>query len=121
VDDREDARLLIGSMLRQHGAEVVKADSVEEALLSLSRALPDLVITDLAMPVRDGYDLLAAIRANGDWQRLPVLALTAQGRIDDEARAFNAGFRSFLRKPIESQELAAAVARVLTEDRDATR
>jgi CheY-like chemotaxis protein len=58
-------------------------------------------------------DLLEAIRADARWARLPVLALTAQARIGDEERAAVAGFRGFLRKPIESHELTQAIAGVL--------
>src|SRR5207253_2702733 len=111
VDDRDDARTLIAKMLQQHGADVIAARSADEALLLLAKSPPDVVVTDLAMPVRDGYSLLAAIHADERWHHLPVLALTAQGRVDDESRAASAGFHAFLRKPIDSQDLAAAVAR----------
>jgi len=98
-------------MLERHGADVTQAASADEALTILPDARPDVVVTDLAMPMRDGYSLLAAIRSDRQWDHLPILALTAQGRIDDESRAASAGFHAFLRKPIESHDLAAAVAR----------
>ena len=113
VDDREDARILIATMLRQHGAEVTAIESVEDALARIATETPDVVITDLAMPVHDGYELLASIRADARFRAIPVLALTAQGRVEDEARAKEAGFEAFLRKPIESDELAAAVDRAI--------
>ena len=113
VDDREDARLLIATMLRQHGAEVRTCQSTGDALACIGNEDPDVIITDLAMPDRDGYDLLASIRADDRYKRLPVIALTAQGRVDEEARAVAAGFETFLRKPIESTELAAAVDRAI--------
>ena len=113
VDDREDARLLIGTMLRQHGAEVTVSGSVEDALVRVAGEKPDVVITDLAMPGRDGYELLASIRSEPRFRALPVIALTAQGRVEDEARAMEAGFEAFLRKPIESDDLAAAVDRAI--------
>ena len=113
VDDREDARLLIATMLRQHGAEVTVSESPEDALVRIAGETPDVVITDLAMPGHDGYELLESIRADPRFRALPVLALTAQGRVEDEARAKEAGFEAFLRKPIEPDELAAAVDRAL--------
>ncbi len=112
VDDREDARVLIGRMLGQEGAEVVHAGSADEALAALSRARPDVVLTDLAMPERDGYDLLAMIRSDRRWNDVPVLALTAQGHMDEDRRAAAAGFQAFLRKPIEPHDLTAALMRV---------
>ena len=114
VDDRDDARVLISTMLKQHGAEVVAAESVDDALAALSDAPPHVVVTDLAMPGRDGYDLLATIRGDERWEQLPVVALTAQARAGDETRAAVAGFRAFLRKPVEAQHLAAAVASCLS-------
>ncbi|HEX7152857.1 MAG TPA: ATP-binding protein [Thermoanaerobaculia bacterium] len=110
VDDREDARLLIRTMLRKSGADVANASSVDEALALLGDFKPDVVVTDIAMPDRDGYDLLAAIRNDGTWSNLPVVALTAHGRVEDEQRASAAGFRKYLRKPVDMQELAEAVA-----------
>jgi signal transduction histidine kinase/ActR/RegA family two-component response regulator len=110
VDDREDARHIIGTILRQAGAEVAEAESVDGALSALMQVVPQVVVTDLAMPGRDGYDLLSAIRADERWRHVPVLALTAQARIGDEARAAGAGFERFLRKPIESEELTSAIA-----------
>ena len=64
------------------------------------------------MPGRDGYDLLACIRSKAEWASLPVIALTAQVGDQDERRAGAAGFQRFLRKPIDPQALASAVARV---------
>lgn len=111
VDDREDARTLIGRMLREHGAEVLQARSADEAMLLLERENADVIVTDLAMPDRDGYDLLAMIRAAGRWPDLPVLALTAHAAHGEDHRAAEAGFHAFLRKPIDSHDLVAAVAR----------
>ena len=109
VDDREDARVLISRMLTEYGAKVIPAESVDEALSLLARESPDVVLTDLAMPDRDGYDLLASIQAERQWRDLPVLALSAQGRVEDEANAVRAGFAAYLRKPIEPEALASAV------------
>ncbi|HEX6095225.1 MAG TPA: ATP-binding protein [Thermoanaerobaculia bacterium] len=111
VDDRDDARLLIARILERHGADVIKAASVDEALAALADRSPDVVMTDIAMPGRDGYDLLDAIRADRRWAQLPVLALTAQARLGDELRASQAGFLELLRKPIEPDELMAAITR----------
>jgi len=117
VDDREDARVLIARMLVRHGAEVLQADSVEDALLVLRAGRPHVVVTDIAMPVRDGYDLLVTIRADRDWSHVPVVALTAEGRLDDDVRAAAAGFCGFLRKPIEPDELAVVVAQAVAGGR----
>ncbi|HWW62955.1 MAG TPA: response regulator, partial [Thermoanaerobaculia bacterium] len=69
----------------------------------------DVVITDIAMPDRDGYELLRDIRASHDG--LPVIALTAMAMAEDRERALEAGFTEFIAKPIDPVELRAAVAR----------
>ncbi|HEU4520763.1 MAG TPA: ATP-binding protein [Thermoanaerobaculia bacterium] len=117
VDDREDARTLIATMLNRHGAEVVQAQSADEAMAVLASEDPDVVVTDLAMPDRDGYSLLQAIRADERWNHVPVLALTAGGKPEDERRATSAGFQAFLRKPIEAPALAAAIAQATNPSR----
>jgi two-component system CheB/CheR fusion protein len=82
----------------------------------LAAGPPHVVLTDLAMPGRDGYDLLATIRADHRWTNVPIVALTAGGRIDDEKRAADAGFQAFLRKPIGGPALAAALAEACRKD-----
>jgi len=69
----------------------------------LKRSRADIVLTDVAMPERDGYDLLLEIRSS--YRGLPVIALTAQARTEDEQRAQSAGFQSYLRKPIDAEHL----------------
>jgi PAS domain S-box-containing protein len=111
VDDRDDARLLIAAMLKSAGAEVALAGSAAEALEVLPQARPHVVVTDIAMPERDGYDLLEAMRARPEWRDLPVIALTAHGEADQQQRAAAAGFDDYLRKPIDVHDLTQAVAR----------
>jgi PAS domain S-box-containing protein len=119
VDDVEDARLMVSTMLRQYGADVESAASATDALGMLDRVRPHVVLTDIAMPDRDGFDLLNAVQSNASWNALPVIALTAQSGIDDERRAKAAGFRSYLRKPVDVEHLVSVLAHVANrQDRD---
>jgi PAS domain S-box-containing protein len=112
VDDSEDARLMFQTLLQKSGADVTTAASVDEALATLEHRECDIVITDVAMPRRDGYDLLREIRSStGGAEKLPILALTAQARGEDEQRARSAGFESYLRKPIDGEQLVREIAR----------
>ena len=111
VDDDTDARAMFGAMLRREGAIVMDAPSVEEALDVLERFEPDLLITDIAMPHRDGYDLLSAVRARNP--HLPVLALTAQNT--ERAKSKSAAFTRFLSKPIERKDLIRHVTETLSK------
>jgi CheY-like chemotaxis protein len=112
VDDSADVRLMFQTLLQNSGAKVSTAASVDEALASLRLNSSDIVITDVAMPLRDGYDLLREVRASvGELSGLPVMALTAQARSEDEDRARVAGFQSYLRKPVDAEQLVREVAR----------
>ena len=112
VDDEPDARELIGQLLRECGAEVHAASSAGEALATLQRVRPDLLLSDIGMPDRDGYQLIREIRrlAPEHGGRTPAIALTAFARSEDRARAMLAGYQVHVSKPIEAHELLATVA-----------
>ncbi len=116
VDDSDDARTLIETMLRGKGAEVARAASVDEALTLIDRVHPDIVITDIAMPERDGFDLLRQLRSAEKYSRVPVMALTAQSGRGDENTAAIAGFQRFMRKPVDADELVSSIARLTIGD-----
>ncbi len=82
------------------------------ALASFAGERPDVVLSDIGMPQRDGYDLLRAIRALSDQQggNVPAVALTALARVEDRKRAMLAGFQSHITKPVDQGELVAVVA-----------
>lgn len=116
VDDEEDAREVVRQMLAERGAQVHAAASVNEALL-LSRSLqPDLIVSDIAMPGRDGFDLVRALRTGEDaLAKIPAIALTAFTYAEDRQRATEAGFNLHLPKPVDMDELAAAIRRLLSD------
>ena len=111
VDDNEDSRNLLRVMLESHGARVSTAASVDEARNALAKELPDVLITDLAMPVEDGFGLLHYCRYHADrkLQTLPILALTAYGTPQAQDRVLAAGFDAYLAKPVEPAEVLRVV------------
>ena len=111
VDDNEDTRNVLATMLEAHGATVATAASVAEARHALDARLPDVLITDLAMPVEDGFGLLEYCRHNSDprLQVLPILALTAYGGQQAHDRVIAAGFDAYLAKPVEPVEVGRVV------------
>ena len=104
VDDEEDARALVGEALSDFGAVVDLAGSAWEALAQFDRDRPDVIVSDVGMPVMDGYSFIQRIRAlpveRGG--RTPALALTAYARPEDEKRALAAGFQRHVTKPVEA-------------------
>jgi CheY-like chemotaxis protein len=111
VDDEADARRLVSKSLQAAGAQVAAASDANEALELLRRERPDVLVSDIAMPERDGYELIETIRAAGyPPQSLPAIALTAFAQEDDRRRALQAGFQVHIAKPIDPDRLTAAVA-----------
>jgi signal transduction histidine kinase/CheY-like chemotaxis protein len=124
VDDEADARLLIARLIEERGGQVVTASSAEEALAALSAQPIDILISDIGMPVMDGYELVRKVRALDDPRARSVMAiaLTAYARAEDRQRALLAGYQMHLAKPAEPRELIAGVAsllnvRAVSEDR----
>ena len=111
VDDHNDTRDLIATILSSLGAEIETASSVPEALERLNTTSPDAVLADIGMPGSDGFDLIRELRrrdaSNGT--RLPVGAITAYASDDDRARVLAAGFDCYVPKPFTPTAVVAAV------------
>ena len=112
VDDQEDARDLVATVLERAGAAVTQADCVSAALRQLSTAEFQVIVSDLGMPGEDGYVLLRRVRSSGTprQREVPALALTAYARADDRDRALLAGFQAYAAKPIDPARLVRVVA-----------
>ena len=112
VDDEADARELVSMMLAERGAEVRTAVSAADALAVCDEWRPDILITDIGMPGEDGYTLMKKLRAleKSRGGHIPAIALTAYARREDRLRAFSAGYEYHVPKPVEPDELLAAVA-----------
>ena len=114
VDDEADARDLIRHILQASGAAVHTAGDADEALESIGRIRPDVLVTDIGMPEVDGYELLRRVRRldADEGGRTPAVALTAFARTEDRTRALMAGFLVHVSKPVEPEELVATIASV---------
>ena len=114
VDDEADARELLKRLLVECKATVLLADSANAAMEIVKSERPDVVISDIGMPERDGYDLIRDIRRLPAEQggRTPAIALTAFARSEDRMRALMAGYQAHIAKPVEPQELIVTVASV---------
>jgi PAS domain S-box-containing protein len=112
VDDEVDARELVTVLLREAGAETLEAGSVSSALDVMHRSTPDVLVSDIGMPIEDGYSLLRKLRQGGG--DVPAIALTAFTRNEDVERSRQAGFARHLAKPVEPAELIAAIRQLAT-------
>jgi PAS domain S-box-containing protein len=114
VEDNSDARALIVRILTDSGADVSAAADADEALAHIGQALPNLIISDIGMAKKDGYQLIRTLRDGGyDARRLPAIALTAFSRPEDRSDALEAGFQLHLVKPVNAEVLKAAIAKLV--------
>jgi signal transduction histidine kinase/CheY-like chemotaxis protein len=115
VDDEADARDLVATVLRMHGAEVATAANAAQGLEMLSKSVPQVLISDVGMPGTDGYELIRKVRTLPVTAaaEVPAIALTAYSREQDRRQAFEAGFQTHVAKPVEPAELVRVVTRVL--------
>jgi signal transduction histidine kinase/CheY-like chemotaxis protein len=117
IDDEPDARELVKAVLADAGAEVTMAASADEGLALIDTLLPDVIVSDIGMPGRDGYALMRDVRslpaARGG--KTPAVALTAFARSEDRTRAMQAGYQVHVSKPIEPDELVATVQALVAD------
>ncbi|GAX42963.1 sensor protein [Tolypothrix sp. NIES-4075] len=105
VDDRWENRSVVESLLKSIGFEVFEASNGEEGLDKAFQLQPDLIITDLAMPVMDGIAMTKHLRSHVDFQDVPIIVSSASVFDFHRQQALDAGCDDFLPKPIEAQEL----------------
>jgi PAS domain S-box-containing protein len=119
VEDDEDSRFLLHAMLEQAGATVRSAVSAAQGLALLQERRPDVLVSDIGMADRSGYDLVAQVRelSVAEGGLVPAIALTAYARPEDRMRALSSGFQIHLAKPVQSVELVAAVAALTARTR----
>jgi PAS domain S-box-containing protein len=121
VDDEPATRAMIARVLQEAGAEVAVHACAADAFAALQSERHGVLVSDISMPGEDGYTLLRKIRNLPDAERanIPAIALTAFSRLDDRSRAFEAGFQTHIVKPVDANELCAAVANLARRGRPA--
>ena len=121
VDDEEDAREAMAVLLGQAGARVISVGGAAEALATLDRERPDVLLSDIAMPGEDGYALIRRVRSRSGETggRIPAAALTAYATLEDRAKAIRAGYDEHIPKPVDPTRLIGAVALLVDADRQA--
>ena len=118
VEDDYDARVLIRRVLEDAGAAVVDAADVPTALACVESEPPALVVSDIAIPHQDGYDLIRCLRERGlGAEVLPAIALTAFARNEDRQRALAAGYQAHLSKPVASAQLVSVASTLVNRAR----
>lgn len=112
VDDNADNLLLLKAILEEYELQVITATSVDEALAAIVRVKPNILISDIVMPHKDGYSLIRQIRnlSTEQLRQLPAIALTGCATQEASFLALDAGFEMYETKPIDPDKLVAAIA-----------
>lgn len=111
VEDDEELRQLFGRVLKKNGYDIYEAANGQEALEALHQEFCDLVISDIMMPVMDGYALVKTLRDEGN--QIPVLMITAKDAFDDMRLGFLSGTDDYMVKPVNVNEMVLRVGALL--------
>jgi DNA-binding response OmpR family regulator len=113
ADDDPIVQQFVSSMLLENGYEVFTASDGRQALEMAREMRPDLIILDLIMPYRDGYEVLRLLQEDPVTRSIPVMILSAKNREEDIIRGLEAGAEDFMIKPFNALELVARVRKIL--------
>lgn len=115
VDDEKDNIGVVELVLGFNNATVRSASSGMEGLRLLESTLPTFILVDIQMPEMSGYQVLETIRANDAWKDLPVIALTAHARSEDQEEILSAGFTGYISKPITVMTFVDEIKSILAK------
>ncbi len=113
VDDEDNIVLSLEFLMKQAGFEVRTAQDGEQAIEALEARIPDLVLLDVMMPRKDGYEVCQEIRQRSEWAHLPVVMLTAKGRDVEREKGLAMGADDYITKPFSTQEVVETVQHIL--------
>jgi len=113
VDDDPNVLELLKRIFRKSGYQISTAMDANEALKSLQKHPPDLILLDLMLPGMDGYSLLEKIKDVSDWSLIPVVILSAKDGVEDKLRGLRLGVVDYITKPFDRKELLARVKNIL--------
>jgi CheY-like chemotaxis protein len=115
VEDHPDTRSLLSYFLTRQGARAIAVGDAADGLLAIQQHHPDVVLSDIGLPNRNGFELLKDIRClhSEEDRRVPVVAMTALGKTVERQKIIAAGFQGLLRKPFTPDELLHVLQSVL--------
>jgi DNA-binding response OmpR family regulator len=115
VDDEPNIVLSLEFLMKQAGFQVRTASDGEAALAAIATERPDLMLLDVMMPRKNGYEVCQAVRANPDWKGIRIIMLTAKGREVEREKGLALGADDYITKPFSTQEVVERVREMLAE------
>ena len=115
ADDEKNILISLEFLMKREGYAVFVAHDGQEAIDAISRERPDLVLLDVMMPKKTGFDVCQEVRANPDLKDILILMLTAKGRDTDIAKGLAIGANGYVIKPFSTRELAQKVRDMLDQ------
>lgn len=115
ADDEPNIVISLEFLMRHGGYQVETAADGEEALRRIATFRPDLILLDVMLPLRDGFEVCQKIRENPDWNDLKIVMLTAKGREVEVAKGLALGADAYITKPFATKDLLTRVGRLLGE------
>ncbi len=113
VDDEKDNVGVMQMVFEFNDATVRPAYSGKECLVLLDQEVPSFLLVDIQMPEMSGYELLEKIREKDEWRSVPIIAVTAHARPEDEQEIMGAGFDGYIGKPISVMTLMDQISKIL--------
>jgi DNA-binding response OmpR family regulator len=115
VDDEPNIVLSLEFLMKQAGFQVRTASDGEAALAAIAAEQPDLMLLDVMMPRKNGYEVCQAVRANPEWKGIRIIMLTAKGREVEREKGLALGADDYITKPFSTQEVVERVRELLAE------
>ena len=109
VEDQEDNRQIVRDMLASTEYEISEAENGEQALASITKQRPDLILMDIQLPIMDGYTATARIKADPALRSIPIIAVTSYALSGEEEKARAAGCDDYVPKPFSPRQLLAKI------------
>jgi DNA-binding response OmpR family regulator len=109
ADDEPNIVTALEFLLQRNGYEVTIARNGDEALLLIEQHQPDLVLLDVMMPLKSGYEVCQRMRERTDWRHIKIIMLTAKGRDVEMSKGLSIGADLYITKPFSTQELMARI------------
>jgi DNA-binding response OmpR family regulator len=113
ADDEPNIVISLEYLMKREGFDIVVAVDGEAALKAMKEQAPDLVLLDIMLPKKDGFEVCQQIRANPDWQTVKIVMLTAKGRDTEMAKGLALGADAYMTKPFSTKDLVLQVKQLL--------